>query len=107
MATDNDLPIAEINMDSRANFDKDISLHWHYEARDQHAISDLRSTLADPRHQLKESDFRQMLAQAIRERHYSVQEYEALTGLDFETVDEVVQDLQQLWQQLYGEVEQP
>lgn len=94
-----------MNMDRRTAFDKDISLHWHCEARDQDAISDLRSALADPRHQLKLEDFRQMLAQAIRERHYSVQDYEALTGLELETVDEVAQDLRQLWRQLYGDVE--
>lgn len=94
-------------MDRRTAFDTDISLHWHCEVRDQDAISDLRSALADPRHGLEPDDFRLMLAQAIREPPYSVQDYETLTGLDFETADEVAQDLRQLWRQLYGDAEQP
>lgn len=107
LATYDDLPITEMNMNTGTVFDKDISLHWHCEARDHVAISDLLSTLADPRHQLRPEEFQQMLARAIRECRYSVQDYEALTGLDFETVDEVAQDLRQLWRQLYGDAEQP
>ena len=89
-------------MDKRAAFDKDISLHWHCEARHQFAIGDLRHTLSDQRHPLSDEDFRQMLEQAIRERRYSLQEYEALTGLNFESADEVAEDLHQLWRKLYG-----
>lgn len=96
-----------MNMNSRIDFNKDLSLHWHCEARDQHSITDLRSALADRRHPLTEDEFRNMLAQAICERRYSAQEYLALTGLDFETADEVAQDLQQLWRQLYGDAEYP
>lgn len=97
-----------MSMDKQTAFDKDISLHWHCEVRDQHAIPDLRSALANERHPLNEKDFRKMLAEVIRSRRYSPQKYEELTGLDFDSVDDIADDLRELWRQLYGsEVGQP
>jgi hypothetical protein len=90
-------------MDRQAEFARDLASYWHCEVRGPDLTDALLRTLSNPRHPLKEEDFRQLLAQAIRERRYSVQEYEALTGLDFETADEVAQDLRQLWRQLYGD----
>jgi hypothetical protein len=91
-----------MNMEKQTVFDQDISLFWHCEVRDQHCIADLKLTLASELHAVSAADFREMLAQAIREPRYTVQAYEALTGLDFESVTQVAEDLSELWRALYG-----
>ncbi len=94
-----------MNMDKKISFNKDLSLYWHCESRDQFSISDLKSSLADPRHPVNEEEFRQMLSEAIRSPRYTLEQYEQMTGLDFESVDEVAADLRGLWQLMYGEDE--
>jgi hypothetical protein len=108
MGVEYGLPITSVKMEKQVSFDKDISLYWHCEVRDQFAASDLKSALADKRHPMDAEDFRQMLAEVIRTRRYSLKQYEAMTGLDFESVDEVADDLRELWRLMYGaDVEQP
>lgn len=89
-------------MDKIREFEKDITLYWHCESRDEHAIPDLRRALQNEVHPVSLEDFSLLLDDAIGTQKYSVTAYENLTGLDFDSATEIVDDLKLLQKKLFG-----
>jgi hypothetical protein len=89
-------------MAKRAEFLKDLSTYWHCEGRDRHTIADLRRALSDLRHPISMDEFQQLLDVTIRTRECSVDEYEVITGLNFDSLDDVADDLKHLQTELFG-----
>jgi hypothetical protein len=89
--------------DKRSFLKRNIETYWHCEGRDRDSGASLLRALRHPVHAISESEFSGMLASAILNKDISIQEYERLTGLDFESEDEVAQDLRVLWQLMYGD----
>ena len=91
--------------DKRLAFRQDIANYWHCEARDQNAGSYLLGALRSPLHPINESEFANLLADAILHSSISVSEYNNLVAVDFESKEDVVGDLRELWQVAFGDRE--
>lgn len=63
----------------------------------------LKRELAHPRFPHRPKEFRHQLAYAILNKTISPSQYEGLTDLELETDEEVVQELKELWADLYGD----
>ena len=66
------------------------------------ALSSLKRMLARSESAQRAALFRDQLEQTIREARITPEEYEALTGEDFDSQQELLTWLRQLWEQLYG-----
>lgn len=66
------------------------------------ALSSLKRMLVRPESAQRAALLREQLEQTIREARITPEEYEALTGEDFDSQQELLTWLQQLWEQLYG-----
>ena len=91
-------------MEKNKEFEEDLQLYWHCEGRDKYAVPDLRRTLLNEAHPVSLTDFSQLLEDAIRTQKYSATEYEKLTGLNFDSAVEVVEDLKLLQTELFGNI---
>jgi hypothetical protein len=80
-----------------SEFEQTIRTYWHCEGRDRHVGPDLLAYLRNPLAKLGESEFRRLLARAIVSQQFSTEQYEALTGIDFNAREEVAHDLQDFW----------
>ncbi|RJF98073.1 hypothetical protein [Noviherbaspirillum saxi] len=89
--------------DKLTEFKEDIATYWHCEARDKDTGLMLLNDLRKARHPINEEEFIQFLTDAILNKSISIMEYEQLTSLDFESDDEVAEDLRDLWWMLYGD----
>ena len=78
-----------------------IGERWFSQIRDLPVAPDLLKIVRGPLAKITEAEFKWHLADAILNRRFSIEEYERLTDLDFETREEVAADLSQLWQQMY------
>jgi len=78
-----------------------LSNRWFSAMRDLPVADDLRKILASDGGPLNESEFKAQLADAILNRRFTVDDYEKLVDLDFETNDQVSADLMLLWDQMY------
>lgn len=78
-----------------------ISERWFTQMRDLPVEEDLLKILRGPSAKITEAEFKWYLADAILNKRYSVEEYERLTDLDFETRDEVAADLAELWHLMF------
>ncbi|MGM9481544.1 hypothetical protein ACS5PN_10170 [Roseateles sp. NT4] len=92
-----------LEKDRREQFKADLRAYWMCEGRDLRTGSDLLEYLRSPIAQISESDFKWHLADAILNQRFSVEEYERLTDLDFETREQVAVDLSELWCLMFGE----
>lgn len=88
--------------DLHAHFLNDLEKYWHCEVRDASSGSDLLQALNHPSHTISEQEFREILAKAIERCSIGISEYEAVTGLDFDSANDVVEDLKALWTMMYG-----
>lgn len=66
------------------------------------ALGSLKQMLARPELAPRAALFRDQLEQTIREAKVTPEEYEALTGEDFDSQQELLAWLRKLWGQLYG-----
>lgn len=82
-------------------FNSLISERWFSQMRDLPVEEDLLKILRSPHAKITEAEFKWYLADAILNRRYSVEEYERLTDLDFETSEEVAVDLTKLWRLVF------
>lgn len=89
--------------DKLTEFKEDIANYWHCEVRDRDTGTMLLNDLRNPRHPINEEKFVQFLQDAIVSKRISIVEYERLTGLDFESEEEVAEDLHDLWRMMYGD----
>lgn len=78
-----------------------IAERWFSQMRDLPVDTDLLKILRNPLAKITEAEFKWYLADAILNKRFSIEDYERLTDLDFETREEVAADLVQLWQQLF------
>jgi len=85
----------------KSEFEVELGHFWLCEGRDQKTGSTLLQYLRNPLAKITEAEFKWHLADAIRNKRYSVEEYERLTDLDFETRDEVAADLAELWRLMF------
>lgn len=85
------------------NFLHDIGNYWHCEGRDRDTGKILLNDLRNPLHPISEAEFKHFLARAIQDKTISLGEYESLTSLDFESVDEISADLYDLQRFMYGD----
>jgi hypothetical protein len=76
--------------------------YWYCEARDRESGTDLLRALNHPNHKIDEQTFKALLVAAIEQHTIGLKEYEDITGLDFESPDEIAEDLRELWQMMYG-----
>jgi hypothetical protein len=83
-------------------FNKLIESRWFSQVRDLPVGPDLLKILRSPGVSITEREFKWQLADAILERRYSVEEYERLTDLDFDSREEVAMDLTELWRLVFG-----
>ena len=74
-------------------FDELLNAYWHCETRDHESGSDLQQSLDRGRSSISTDEFVGRLDKAIQEKTYSVPQYEKLIGLDFDTDEEVAEDL--------------
>lgn len=86
-------------------FKRDIEIYWHCEVRDAEVGIDLLRALRNPLHPISETEFTNFLVDAILNKTISVQDYEHLTGLDFESAGEVAEDLRDLWMLTFGSMD--
>ncbi|MES2038370.1 MAG: hypothetical protein V4495_11060 [Pseudomonadota bacterium] len=84
-------------------FLKDLENYWHCESRDAQSGSDLLKALRDPRHDINECDFRNLLAAAILNNALSETDYLEHIGADFSEPDDISKDLLALWVLMFGE----
>lgn len=75
---------------------------WFSQIRDLDVGHDVRQIIRSPHAALTETEFKWHLADAIVNKRFSVDEYERLTDLDFETREEVATDLTRLWGLVFG-----
>jgi hypothetical protein len=87
--------------DKQSEFRSIISSRWFSQIRDLDAGSDVLKTVRNPRGSITESEFKWHLADAILNKLFSVEEYERLTDLDFDTREEVADDLMRLWRLMF------
>jgi hypothetical protein len=78
-----------------------INERWFSQMRDHPVDTDLLKIVRSPLAPITEIEFKWHLADAILNKRFSVEEYERITDLDFETCEEVAADLAQLWQQVF------
>ena len=89
-------------MEKFSDFEKKLKVYWLCEARDQDAANDLRKSLSHDKSGMSLDEFKQILDNVILTKKFSVERYEALTGLDCDSVDGVVDDLKILRGELFG-----
>jgi hypothetical protein len=65
----------------------------------------LQRELGRPDSREREQMFRRQLADAIMRRNIKIEEYEKLTGEDFDTEDGLQRWLAEVWKRLYGEMD--
>ena len=63
----------------------------------------LQHELARPESREREQMFRRQLADALLHRSITIEDYERLTGEDFDTEDDLQRWLAEVWKRLYGE----
>lgn len=80
-----------------------LSKRWFSQIRDLDVAHDVRQTIRSPHATLTEAEFKWHLADAILNKRFSIEEYERLTDFDFETREEVAEDLAQLWRLVFGD----
>ena len=90
-------------MEKFNEFEKKLEVYWLCEGRDQDTANDLRKSLSHDNSVMSLDEFKRILDEAILTKIFSVERYETLTGLDFESVDEVADDLKVLRGELFGE----
>ena len=83
-------------------FNNLIKNRWFSQVRDLPTGSDVLKILRSPGAVITEREFKWQLADAILARRYSIEEYERLTDLEFESRDEVAMDLTGLWRRIFG-----
>jgi hypothetical protein len=66
------------------------------------ALGSLKQMLTRPESAQRAALFRDQLERTIQEARITPEEYEALTGEDFDSQQELLAWLRQLWGQLYG-----
>jgi hypothetical protein len=76
---------------------------WFSQIRDLDVGSDMQKIIRSPYGPLTEAEFKWHLADAILSKRFSIEEYERLTDFDFETREEVAEDLAQLWRLVCGD----
>jgi hypothetical protein len=81
-----------------------LGSRWFSQIRDLDVGHDVRQIIRDPSAAVTEAEFKWHLADAILNQRFSVEEYERLTDLDFETREEVAADLMELWRLVFGDV---
>jgi hypothetical protein len=84
------------------NFRKILRGWWFSQIRDLDIGPDVLKALRNPAAPLSERDFKVHLARAILDATFSVEDYESLTEMDFETTEEVVCDLREFWHRIFG-----
>ena len=57
----------------------------------------------DSKSREREQQFRRQLADAVLHRSVTKEDYELLTGEDFDTQDDLQRRLEEVWKQLYGD----
>lgn len=83
-------------------FLKDLETYWHCEVREANTGTRLLRALSHPNHGIDEQTFKSLLTAAIEQHIIGLKEYEDITGLDFESSDEVAEDLRGLCRMMYG-----
>lgn len=83
-------------------FENKLWNYWQVEARDDESGSLLKTALNHPDRPISLAEFRRCLAHAIQTTRYSAEGYESLTGVACDTDEDVVTDLGELWQLLFG-----
>jgi len=63
----------------------------------------LQRELRRPESREREQMFRRQLADAVLHRNLKIEDYEKLTGEDFDTEDELQRWLAEVWKRLYGD----
>jgi hypothetical protein len=63
----------------------------------------LQRELGRPESSQREQMFRRQLAEAVVDRNIKPEDYEKLTGEDFDTQDDLQKWLQEVWKRLYGD----
>lgn len=92
-----------MNLEKTDVFKSKLQRNWMLDVRDLLTREGLLQYLHHPSAEINESDFKQLLADAIIHRRFSVEEYEALTDAVLETREEVAQDLMDLWRLTFGD----
>ncbi len=82
-------------------FLKDLENYWHCEVREASSGVDLLRVLNHSNHNINMQNFKGILESAIAKRSIGVDEYKKITGLDFNTSEEVADDLQNLWNMMF------
>lgn len=76
---------------------------WFSQIRDIEPGEDLLKIVRDGDSPITESELKYYLADAILNQRFSIEEYERLTDLDFQTPTEVADDLRELWRLMFGD----
>lgn len=84
-----------------ADFSKIIADNWFSQIRYEESGSDILKIVRQSRGPMTEVEFKWHLADAILNKRFSIEEYERLTDFDFETREEVAEDLTQLWRLMF------
>lgn len=83
-------------------FDKTLRLYFHVEVTQD--IDELNSFLNSKNFPKRNEEFRKELLQKINNSEVSVNEFEKLTGIDYESQEEVNEFLiDEIWKPLYGD----
>lgn len=90
-------------MNKLAEFRSILAKCWFSQIRDAGSGADMLKMVRHPQGPMTEAEFKWHLADAILNKRFSIEEYERLTDFDFETREEVAEDLAQLWRQVFGD----
>jgi hypothetical protein len=85
------------------DFSKIIADNWFSQIRYKDSGSDMLKIVRHPQGPMTELEFKWHLADAILNKRFSIEDYERLTDFDFETRDEVADDLMQLWRLMFDD----
>lgn len=80
-----------------------LNKYYHIEVLSSDWLETLKRALDAPKFPRREKEFKHQLAYAILNKTISSSHYEKLTDLELETYEEVVQELKELWVDLYGD----
>lgn len=80
-----------------------LKSRWFSQIRDLDVGRDMRQIIRASSAPISEAEFKWCLADAILNHRFSVEEYERLTDLDFETRADVAADLSHLWRLVFGD----
>jgi hypothetical protein len=91
-----------MNHEKHAEFLKELGDFWLADARDTETAPLLLKYLRNQKAKLSEIEFKWLLADAILNERFSIEEYERLTDVDCVTKREVAADLAKLWRLMFG-----